>query len=59
MPRATVFPGGAFEASDESTNWLDYYRSFGIHNQRFDELLNVKGPRPEIFQCRNPNAISK
>ncbi|XP_068147226.1 acyl-coenzyme A diphosphatase NUDT19 [Drosophila tropicalis] len=34
-----VFPGGGFDVkSDESSDWLNYFQSFGIHQDHLDQL---------------------
>lgn len=50
MPSVTVFPGGALEKSDETTDWLELYKTLGITNNKFDDLLKVQGPRASIYQ---------
>ncbi|TMW39306.1 hypothetical protein DOY81_015614, partial [Sarcophaga bullata] len=48
-----VFPGGIYDAYDESVEWLKYFEEFGVTQQSLKELLvldNGVTERPKILQ---------
>jgi len=50
MASAYVFPGGAFETVDFSSNWWRVFEKANISRERALEVVNrVKGHRPEII----------
>lgn len=59
MPNSHVFPGGVVDVADESQNWLKLYKSFGITDQKIQEVSAVAGNRPFIFHRRNPESIER
>lgn len=50
MPNSIVFPGGVAEQSDETKDWINFYKSLGIGDNKFKELSSVQGNRSFIFQ---------
>ncbi|XP_061396331.1 acyl-coenzyme A diphosphatase NUDT19-like [Musca vetustissima] len=46
-----VFPGGIFDAADESIEWLKYFQEFGITQDELKQLVVVdtKTERPKIL----------
>lgn len=59
MPNGFVFPGGAVEKTDDSTDWTELYKSFGVTNDRINEITVVQGPRPSILQQKEEHAIPR
>lgn len=57
MPNGYVFPGGVSEKTDESTEWMELYKSLGV--EQFTEITSVKGLRPFIFQKKEVHAIPR
>ena len=47
-----MFPGGVLDKADTSTEWLELYQqSFAqLGKSGFSTILDMKGPRPPIFQ---------
>ena len=51
QPNNYVFPGGMIDKADFSTEWMDLYQqSFTQLGKGFSALLDMKGPRPPMFQ---------
>ncbi|XP_037927778.1 nucleoside diphosphate-linked moiety X motif 19 [Teleopsis dalmanni] len=44
-----VFPGGMFDAFDESVQWLEYFEAFGVTQQQLKELVIISDNRPAIL----------
>lgn len=59
MPNGFVFPGGVIEKSDNSTDWMELYKTFGETSDRIDEITSIKGQRPFIFQRKEDDAIPR
>lgn len=59
MPNGYVFPGGVIEKSDNSTDWMELYKTFGETSDRLDEITSIKGQRPLIFQRKEDDAIPR
>lgn len=59
MANHAVFPGGVFEKSDESKDWLKYFESSGITPSKLSELTRVEGSRPPMYKNVSENAIEK
>ncbi|XP_037051313.1 nucleoside diphosphate-linked moiety X motif 19-like [Bradysia coprophila] len=59
MPNGFVFPGGAVDKSDDSVDWVELYKSFGVTNERIKEISSVKGQRPFIFLKKEEHAIPR
>lgn len=58
MGNHAVFPGGVFEKSDESQDWLHYFQSSGVTSNKLSELTRVEGSRPPIYKSID-SAIKK
>ena len=55
-----VFPGGLFEKSDESEEWLKYFEEFGVDYKSLQNLaLNENIPRPPIFDKPEYTKVSR
>ena len=59
MGNHAVFPGGVFEQSDQSLEWLKYFEASGIPSHKLNELTRIEGPRPPMYKNRPDNAIEK
>nr|XP_017108856.2 nucleoside diphosphate-linked moiety X motif 19 [Drosophila bipectinata] len=45
-----VFPGGVLDSEDESPDWLNYFRSFGVTDEHLKLLTrDQQTPRPEFL----------
>lgn len=45
-----VFPGGVLDSEDESSDWLNYFRSFGVSDEHLTSLTQAqKTPRPKFL----------
>uniref|UniRef100_A0A1I8MI79 Nudix hydrolase domain-containing protein n=1 Tax=Musca domestica TaxID=7370 RepID=A0A1I8MI79_MUSDO len=59
MPNSAVFPGGVFEASDETPLWRKHFEKMGATKQLMALTEEPKGKKSVIFQNNNPEAIER
>lgn len=59
MGNHAVFPGGVFEKSDQSQDWLHYFESSGITTSKLSELTRIEGSRPPMYKILVDSAIKK
>lgn len=59
MPNSFVFPGGVSEKSDDSSDWVEFYKTLGVTREKFTEITSVKGQRPFIFRKKEEHAIPR
>lgn len=58
-PGAIVFPGGTTEQSDETKDWLEFYRKFGVDESKFKSVTKSTPNRSFIFQCDNNDVLNR
>lgn len=49
MPSGYVFPGGKIEGADASLDWLELFKSFGIEEDYFNDLICHNSTHTPIF----------
>lgn len=59
MPNSFVFPGGVCEKNDDSSDWIELYKTLGVPNEKFNEITSVEGQRPFIFQKKDEYSIPR
>ncbi|XP_035905058.1 nucleoside diphosphate-linked moiety X motif 19-like [Anopheles stephensi] len=49
LPNHIVFPGGSFDAQDDSLDWLKLFAKQSIPPEALETVSAISGPRPYIF----------
>lgn len=57
MPNGICFPGGVFDKTDESPEWLDFFKKHNVNVDTLTPPSNAK--RPFIFNDTGSNLISR
>lgn len=58
-PGAIVFPGGVVESADQTKDWLEFYRKFGVDDSKFKSINKTTPNRSFIFQCDNKDTLNR
>lgn len=58
-PGANVFPGGTTEQADETKDWLEFYRNFGVNDSKLESVIKMTSNRSFIFKCDNNDILHR
>uniref|UniRef100_A0A2M3ZIG2 Nudix hydrolase domain-containing protein n=1 Tax=Anopheles braziliensis TaxID=58242 RepID=A0A2M3ZIG2_9DIPT len=59
LPNHIVFPGGAFDPQDDSSEWLSLFRKHSVQHRDLEQLTTVAGPRAYIFQTTQDDTLDR
>uniref|UniRef100_A0A182M1G3 Nudix hydrolase domain-containing protein n=1 Tax=Anopheles culicifacies TaxID=139723 RepID=A0A182M1G3_9DIPT len=59
LPNHIVFPGGSFDAQDDSADWLKLFTEQGISQEALQSVCVSSGPRPYIFCTTDSDRLDR